>query len=81
MSWKFSRHAREVMAHRGIEERWVYSVLESPSLRKEIGQEELHFFGVIEGAEGRCLKVVANPKKALIVTVYFDRKMRKRGCR
>jgi hypothetical protein len=81
MSWKLSRHAREVMIQRGIEERWIYSVLESPSLCREIGSEEVHFFGVIEAAEGRCLKVVANPQKVLIVTVYFDRKMRKRGCR
>jgi hypothetical protein len=50
-------------------------------VRREISREEFNFFGVIEVAEGRCLKVVANPKKALIVTVYFDRKMKKRGCR
>ena len=36
---------------------------------------------MIEAYENRCLKVVVNPVKRLEITVYFDRQMRKKGCK
>jgi hypothetical protein len=81
MEWKLSRHARDVITRREIAESWIEGVLRSPTIRRAVGPEEVHLFGTIEEMENRCLKVVLNPGKNLIITVYFDRKMRKRGCK
>jgi hypothetical protein len=70
-----------VIIQRGIAEKWIRDVLQNPTSHRAVGADEVHFFGVVEEAEGRCLKVVVNPGKGLIVTVYFDRNMRKRGCK
>ena len=80
MEWRLSQHARDVIIQRGIAEKWIDDVLQNPTVQHTIGPDEIHLFGIVEEAEGRCLKVVVNPGKGLIVTVYFDRNMRKRGC-
>jgi len=42
---------------------------------------EVHYFKTIEENLHRCLKVVINPVSMKIITVYFDRNMRKKGCK
>jgi hypothetical protein len=81
MQYRYSIHALDVMRHRDIREEWVEEVLNNPSRIESVCDEEIRYFGTVTAFKGRCLKVVVNPKKKLIVTVYFDRKMRKRGCR
>ena len=81
MKYTLSAHAKDVMHHRGIEPMWVDVVVAAPTLIVKINEFETHMFGMIEANGNRCLKVVVNPAKALIVTVYFDRQMRKRGCK
>lgn len=81
MKYRISAHAQEVMHHRGIKLAWVEAVISNPSLVCEVNEHEIHFFGIIAAYGHRCLKVVVNPSKELIVTVYFDRQMRKKGCR
>jgi len=81
MQYRLSQHAKDVIAQRGIEEAWIEQVLMAPSLKKMIDQNEVHYYASIEAYENRCLKVVYNPQKRLIVTVYFDRGMRKKGCK
>jgi len=66
---------------RGILEEWVISTIDDPSGRVIVSEEEVHYFSTIRKNEERCLKVVVNPVKYLVVTAYFDRKMRKKGCR
>ncbi|MCF6207694.1 MAG: DUF4258 domain-containing protein [Sulfurovum sp.] len=78
---KLSIHAKDVMDNRNIPEKWVYCVLNDPSLIIEIKEDEVHYYGMIETHDNRCLKVVVNPLKALVVTTYFDRKMQKKGCK
>ena len=81
MKYKLSTHAKDVMHHRGIELVWIEAVVAAPALIVKINEFKIHMFGTIEANGNRCLKVVVNPAKALIVTVYFDRQMRKRGCK
>ena len=81
MEWSFSLHAREVMKNRQINREWVLATIENPSIVKMIKEDEAHYYREIEVAENRCLKVVVNPKTQTVVTTYFDRKMRKKGCR
>jgi hypothetical protein len=81
MKYRYSIHAQEVMENRNIKAEWVETVLSAPSVKKSVSKDEVHFYGQINDYEARCLKVVANPEKKVIVTVYFDRGMRKRGCK
>ena len=71
----------DVMSSRNVKEEQVYFTLKSPSLTKKISITEAHYFSKIEDSENRCLKVVINPTTGIIVTAYFDRNMRKKGCK
>jgi hypothetical protein len=74
----FSKHSLEVMAERGIYKLWVFDTLKKPSLKLAISDIEEHYFSQIDD---RCLKVVFNPLDNRIITTYFDRNKRKKGCR
>ncbi len=80
MKFDLSLHACDVMEHRNISEQWVTKVLEHPSQVVVVDEYEVHYYASIELYENRCLKVVFNPATALVITAFFDRKMRKRGC-
>ena len=80
MDYRYSFHAKNVIKKRNIQEEWILTVLDKPSLIVEIDDDETHYFGTIEAFGKRCLKIVLNPKERMIVTAYFDRNMRKRGC-
>ncbi len=69
------------MSERGISKKWVFDTLEKYSLKISISNVEEHYFKQIDIADNRCLKVVYNPLGKRIVTVYFDRNMRKKGCK
>ena len=81
MVWSLSKHAKEVMHRRDIRETWVYRVIDNPSVNIRVSDRERHYYGAIRERGNRCLKVVVNPLKGLIVTAYFDRGMRKKGCK
>ena len=74
-------HAIDVMTNRGIESRWIDFVLENPSLVLNISIIEAHYFSSILDSDNRCLKVVINPTTQVVITAYFDRKARKKGCK
>ncbi len=74
----FSQHALEVMNDRGIKKEWVFETLNYPSLKEAISTIEERYFKQIDVADKRCLKVVYNPLDKRVVTVYFDRNMRKK---
>jgi len=76
----FSQHALDVMKQRGIFEEWIVKTLQDIEKPIDISEAEQHFFRNIEEADGRCLKVVFNPATLTVVTAYFDRNARKRGC-
>ena len=77
----FSQHALDVMTKREISKALVFDVLQTYSLKVSISDVEEHYFGEIDDAGSRCLKVVFNPKTRNVITVYFDRNMRKKGCK
>ena len=76
-----SEHAKEVIKVRDIKKEWLERTLEFPSLIVNVAENETHYFASITEKENRCLKVVINPLTRKVITVYFDRNMRKRGCR
>ena len=81
MKFKLSVHAKDVMKNRNITEDWVYAILNNPSVTMDIAKDEVHLYGIIDEYNNRCLKVVINPLKNLVITTYFDRKMKKKGCK
>ena len=81
MIYKLSKHALDVTSARNIKIQWIESVLDNPSLVKNISNKEINYFSKIEDNENRCLKVVFNPITKIVITAYFDRNMRKRGCK
>ncbi len=77
---KFSKHAIDVMQKREIIKEWVKTTVISADMEIIISAQERHYFKVIEEADSRCLKVVLNPQTSNVITTYFDRNMRKKGC-
>ena len=81
MNYKLSKHAIDVMSSRNVKKEWIDFVFKNPSLINNISIIEAHYFSIIEDNENRCLKVVINPHTKVVVTAYFDRNMRKKGCK
>ena len=81
MNFTLSKHAKDVMKNRNILKNWVYDVVLKPSVYIKVQKDEIHMYGIVAEYNERCLKVVVNPIKEIIITTYFDRKMKKRGCK
>ena len=81
MKYRLSKHAIDVMKARDINEDWVEYTVDNPSLKVVKAPNEVQLFSTIEAYEKRCLKVVINPISMVVITVYFDRNMRKKGCK
>ena len=81
MKLKLSVHAKDVMANRQIDEVWIYRIIANPSRTIVIEENEVHLYGTIDEYNERCLKVVINPLNSVIITTYFDRRMKKKGGR
>jgi len=69
------------MIARGINRDWVEYTIDNPSLKIVKAYNEVQLFSTIDAYEKRCLKVVINPISMVVITVYFDRNMRKKGCK
>lgn len=80
MKYELTQHALDVITSRDIKIEWIELVVKFPSIQTIISDVEVHYFKVIEEISHRCLKVVVNPTSMKIITVYFDRNMRKKGC-
>jgi len=81
MEYRLSQHALDVMAAREIKEKWIRDTIQYPSLKRVKSSNEVNLFSTIDENGNRCLKVVVNPISMIVVTVYFDRNMRKKGCK
>jgi hypothetical protein len=81
MNYQLSRHAIDVITSRNIDTKWIDDTFQNYSRIDKIAENEIHFFKSIKENENRCLKVVFNPLTKIVITCYFDRNMRKRGCR
>lgn len=73
-----SSHAREMMRERRIEEKWVRLTLENPDHSQKKNDGTVHYVKAIGECEGRFLRVVVNPAKRKVVTLFFDRAFKRR---
>jgi len=74
---KFSKHAKEALAARGIELAWIRDALAGPD-RTEIDPrhpDRCRSYKAIASFGGRVLRVVhrASGEDIVIITVHFDR--------
>ncbi|CAG0945826.1 hypothetical protein ANRL1_02583 [Anaerolineae bacterium] len=76
----FTEHAKDVLTERSIPEEWVWRTLDIPDTRRTGTDGNKHYTKAIVENEGRILRVVVNesvePKR--IVTVFFDRRLRRK---
>lgn len=76
----FTTHARAAMAERNIKEEWVWRTIESPGRTEEGEDANIHFLKMIPEFDDRILRVVVNKniQPNRIVTLFFDRRMRRK---
>lgn len=78
--YRLTKHAKLVILERKIKPEWIDFSISFPQAkqRDRIDPLLIHFLGVIEEKENRVLRVILNQaeKPPVIITAYFDRKMR-----
>jgi len=79
IEYQFSEHAYDMLRERNIRETWVKLAIEDPERQETMEDGTVHYIRAIEEYEGRYLRVVINPhvKPQRIVTVFFDRRIRR----
>lgn len=80
-TFKFSKHIQQRIEERNLNKQWIINTVNSPDKIIVKSEEEVYFFKKIVEFDGRCLKVVFNQIKKLIVTAHSDRKMTKNNCK
>ena len=74
---QWSRHAREMLKERGIQEDWVLETLQSPDRYEKGPGGQDYYIKSIPEYGSRFLRVVVNRNVSpnRIVTVFFDRRL------
>lgn len=80
-NYEFSDHAYRMLTERNIQEQWVTMTLENPEIKERKQDGTDHYIKMIEESGSRFLRVIVNslvnPQR--IVTVFFDRRLRRQG--
>jgi hypothetical protein len=77
---ELSQHARDMLQEREIREEWMWRTVLEPD-RIEVGMDgNTHYMKAIPEHAGRFLRVVVNAdvQPGRIVTLFFDRRLRRR---
>jgi len=79
VDYEFSEHASDMLRERKLRETWVQLALEDPEKKEPMEDGPVHYIRSIAQFGGRYLRVVVNPgvKPQRIVTVFFDRRIRR----
>lgn len=83
MNYELTEHARESLRKRSnIRVAWMEQVIQYPDIVEpdRIDQDLEHRLGRIPENQGRVLRVIIrkNTTPVRVITVYFDRKMRRK---
>lgn len=76
---EFSRHAEDMLRERNIPKEWAYRAVQSPD-QHEVGADgNTHYLKAIPERANRVLRVVVNRQVSplRVVTVFFDRRLRR----
>ena len=79
--YEFSEHARGMLRERNIKESWVTLTIENPDKKELKNNETIHYIKRIVEHGNRYLRVVVNPNvnPQIIITLFFDRRLRGRA--
>lgn len=80
MNYILSTHAQTVVKERGLSEDWIRRAIEKPDIFENDEDGTTHYIKTIEERDGRVLRVIVNPSEEpkKVVTVFFDRRLRKK---
>ena len=80
---ELSTHAKEMLKERNILEEWVWRTIENPDKKRRKDDYNMHYTKSIKEHGGRVLHIVVNqniyPNR--IITVFFDRRLGRKGKR
>ena len=77
---ELTSHARDMLQERKIPEEWVWRTIQTPDDKKwHVEDDHVHYTKSTRERDGRILRVVVdqNAHPHHIVTVFFDRRLRK----
>ena len=77
----YTKHALDVLHERQIPPEWVERVVASPALVEHEEDGTVHCIAPIVEQGNRLLRVVlaGEPEPYRVVTVFFDRRLRRKG--
>jgi hypothetical protein len=80
---ELSLHAQDMLIERNILEEWVWRTINTPDKKRRGEDDNVHYTKPIKERNGRFLHVVVNPnvQPNRIVTVFFDRRLKKEQVR
>jgi hypothetical protein len=78
--FEFSKHAMDAVLERNIPKEWIFRTIDEPDYTEEGLDDNIHYIKAISEYGGRFLRVVINPNvfPERIVTVFFDRRLKRR---
>jgi len=73
-----SQHAKDTFQDRSnILVEWIERAILKPDWTENVSSTEFHYIRRIPEFGDRFLRVVVNPEKKVIVTFFFDRRLKK----
>jgi hypothetical protein len=81
MDFKLSVHTQDMLKEREIPEEWAWRTINNSDWTNIGIDNNIHYFKSITEHAGRILHVVVNPHVSpkKVVTVFFDRKARRKN--
>ena len=79
IKYDFSGHAYDMLRERNIKETWVRLTIEYPDKKEFKDDKTVHYIRAIKEYGGRYLRVImnANVNPHMVITLFFDRRIRK----
>jgi hypothetical protein len=79
MQLVYTVHAPDMLTERGITEEWVVRAIEAPLRTENHDDGTTHYLSKVPERGGRVLRVVVDAKASpvIVVTVFFDRRLRR----
>ena len=78
MDYKLTVHARDMIKERQITEKWIKDTLDNPDHTEKKDDGTIHYIKAISAHANRFLRVIINPKDSRVVTIFFDRRFKRR---
>ena len=77
--FELTSHVKDMLIERNILEEWLMRTIIHPDENRIGDDDNMHYTRAIQEKDGRILHVVVNPnvQPNRVITVFFDRRLRK----